>query len=536
VKRLFKIIILILSLSCYNIIADTNGYYKIKSGDSLYKISKIFWGQGVKWTNLYKLNYDKIKNPNLIYPQQQIIVKGFYYTVKKGDSLYCIAKKLYGSSKYWHQIYRINSDIIDNPELIFPEQNILLPEIESDRSTVKKIAALTNTKTSNKLTIITETNIPPKNNMTNTNIVTSAISNNIKAETNKAKMLKGVSTTNLLLHIPFSKKYNTHRLILNHRNKKNNIDDFLPPQLKPDDFTNVQSLAAGEFHNKNFKDNIVYITVCDFGTALEKESFWKVLKEKITNSTEFNSKITTFHTNNSEGFKFEVAPQQYTFLKDESPNLITIVKTEIKYQQEIATFSRLFSNHKSVLEDEKVNNEIFILPSTLPFGLKFQEFYLEKIPPEYVSEKTKAKWAKKMVGKMNITAIYLDKENTQWTINLFNLENEQEAKTIYDNLYSKPKQEIMDKLEKNPNSKESERLKSILEITGEFEPIYVGKYKGWFIQNRLENIEEINFRTSYYLITISVSKQRQKENLIKLANTLQIDKILKSNQITSPKH
>lgn len=43
--------------------------YTVKKGDSLSKIGAKF---GVKWQDIFKLNTDKIKNPNLIYPGQVI--------------------------------------------------------------------------------------------------------------------------------------------------------------------------------------------------------------------------------------------------------------------------------------------------------------------------------------------------------------------------------------------------------------------------------------------------------------------------------
>lgn len=44
--------------------------YKVKSGDCLWNIAKKFYGSGSKYTKIYNANKDKIKNPNLIYPNQ----------------------------------------------------------------------------------------------------------------------------------------------------------------------------------------------------------------------------------------------------------------------------------------------------------------------------------------------------------------------------------------------------------------------------------------------------------------------------------
>ncbi len=44
--------------------------YTVKSGDSLWKIAKQFYGNGAAYTKIASANSDKIKNPNLIYPGQ----------------------------------------------------------------------------------------------------------------------------------------------------------------------------------------------------------------------------------------------------------------------------------------------------------------------------------------------------------------------------------------------------------------------------------------------------------------------------------
>lgn len=48
--------------------------YTIKSGDSLSKIAREFYGNADGWQKIYQANKDKIKDPNLIYPGQKIII------------------------------------------------------------------------------------------------------------------------------------------------------------------------------------------------------------------------------------------------------------------------------------------------------------------------------------------------------------------------------------------------------------------------------------------------------------------------------
>lgn len=48
--------------------------YTVKSGDSLWSIAKKFYGDGSKYTKISEANKDKIKSPNLIHPDQVLII------------------------------------------------------------------------------------------------------------------------------------------------------------------------------------------------------------------------------------------------------------------------------------------------------------------------------------------------------------------------------------------------------------------------------------------------------------------------------
>lgn len=49
-------------------------------------------------------------------------------TVQKGEWLYDIARKEYGSMHEWRKIYEANKDKISDPNMIFPNQQLTLPE------------------------------------------------------------------------------------------------------------------------------------------------------------------------------------------------------------------------------------------------------------------------------------------------------------------------------------------------------------------------------------------------------------------------
>ncbi|MDO4295017.1 MAG: LysM peptidoglycan-binding domain-containing protein [bacterium] len=49
------------------------------------------------------------------------------YTVQRGDCLWNIAKKQLGKGSRWQEIYQLNKDKINNPNLIYPGQVLTLP-------------------------------------------------------------------------------------------------------------------------------------------------------------------------------------------------------------------------------------------------------------------------------------------------------------------------------------------------------------------------------------------------------------------------
>jgi len=56
------------------------------------------------------------------------VVTGRTYVVVSGDSLSKIAKRQYGDAQKWPRIYEANRDIIKNPDLIHPGQELRIPE------------------------------------------------------------------------------------------------------------------------------------------------------------------------------------------------------------------------------------------------------------------------------------------------------------------------------------------------------------------------------------------------------------------------
>lgn len=52
------------------------------------------------------------------------------YTVKSGDSLWKIAEAMYGNGSKYTKIFEANRDILDDPDKIFPGQELKIPDLE----------------------------------------------------------------------------------------------------------------------------------------------------------------------------------------------------------------------------------------------------------------------------------------------------------------------------------------------------------------------------------------------------------------------
>ena len=108
--------------------------YKVMRGDNLWNISKKeqIYADPYMWPRIYRKNKDQIKDPDLIYPKQVLVVPfgvaENQYLVTRGDFLFRIAAELYNNAGKWHKIYEANKQQIIAPDLIFPAQVLDIPQ------------------------------------------------------------------------------------------------------------------------------------------------------------------------------------------------------------------------------------------------------------------------------------------------------------------------------------------------------------------------------------------------------------------------
>jgi nucleoid-associated protein YgaU len=54
-----------------------------------------------------------------------------YYTVGSGDTLYRIARRVYGEGRHWRAVYEANRDLIDDPRELTLGWTLELPPLET---------------------------------------------------------------------------------------------------------------------------------------------------------------------------------------------------------------------------------------------------------------------------------------------------------------------------------------------------------------------------------------------------------------------
>jgi len=62
---------------------------------------------------------------------EAVVEEPVFYTVQKGDSLWKIAQAHYGNGNKWEALFEANREVIKNPDLIYPGQQIRVPTLDA---------------------------------------------------------------------------------------------------------------------------------------------------------------------------------------------------------------------------------------------------------------------------------------------------------------------------------------------------------------------------------------------------------------------
>ncbi len=122
--------------SKYQSVLDLGEKLNIKNGDVQVKDGKLEV-RGTAHTQYEKnLLWDEIKavggeNPSDIMADIKVEDTSVFHrhTVKSGETLGKIAKQYYGDASKYQKIFKANTDILKNPDLIHPDQELIIPNV-----------------------------------------------------------------------------------------------------------------------------------------------------------------------------------------------------------------------------------------------------------------------------------------------------------------------------------------------------------------------------------------------------------------------
>lgn len=109
--------------------------YIVKAGDTLSSIAQEQLGDANRWPQIFALNRARIVDPDVIFPDQQLSLPDPSSTdpipqvhrVVAGDTLSGIAAAKLGDANRWPEILNMNRTVINDADRIFPGQVFLLP-------------------------------------------------------------------------------------------------------------------------------------------------------------------------------------------------------------------------------------------------------------------------------------------------------------------------------------------------------------------------------------------------------------------------
>lgn len=118
----------------YQPVLDMGEKFDVKDGYVKEQDGKLHIGGTVETQFEKDQMWDKIKEiggekPSDLMADIKVANKSYYakHTVKKGESLSKIAKHYYGDPMAYKHIFQANTDILKDPNMIYPDQELTIP-------------------------------------------------------------------------------------------------------------------------------------------------------------------------------------------------------------------------------------------------------------------------------------------------------------------------------------------------------------------------------------------------------------------------
>ena len=73
---------------------------------------------------------DEAAAENAAEPETASKDAGHTYTVQSGDTLWKISQEMYGNGSKYMKIFEANTPMLENPDRLFPGQELVIPELE----------------------------------------------------------------------------------------------------------------------------------------------------------------------------------------------------------------------------------------------------------------------------------------------------------------------------------------------------------------------------------------------------------------------
>ncbi|MCZ6602911.1 MAG: LysM peptidoglycan-binding domain-containing protein [Planctomycetota bacterium] len=119
----------------------------VRDGESLWTIAREIYGDGDRWRSIYDANRVRISNPDRLVAGTRLVLPGAqrttrprsarseFYVVRDGDTLYGIARSILGKGVLWEQLLAENRDLIDDPDRLVAGTRLVIPSTWSGANT-----------------------------------------------------------------------------------------------------------------------------------------------------------------------------------------------------------------------------------------------------------------------------------------------------------------------------------------------------------------------------------------------------------------